>query len=614
MWHTLEKTKTAYAQWLHEDIADLIKLLNEKYQLGTLSQEDTKAFTRELQHFLQNTLIYVKITRIENNFIYCNPVQLTADGYILLEHPFLAQHWEFSTAIRHVESPEKFHVNDIVRVRYMANMNGPDSNDLLISLNLNSAKWVPLNLEQAFLKKGLIGKGFAISLEKKYDLPDSVEGLIADYILSKNTQFQHELKEQLKEQDDLLVEIEQRKKHVVEEKKALSEEEQFHYKTILKVKELLEEELDVEPLAATIPYERSTFFAHLQQLLYHNDEKSLIYEQKLLKAVFHSLQANIITILSGPSGTGKTSIIEGLSNCLDNVVTKVIPVQSSWTDTQDLLGYFHPTDKAFMPTPFMEALAEAALARNKDKVYIICLDEMNLAHIEYYFSEILSARESHNPTIQLYPEKHQKIAHYIFNDASSTAEQKINASELIHLYPAKFPIPQNVRFVGTLNMDHTVKPLSPKVIDRSFLVEINHLPTERKKVLRDALNEQPLQGKISYDYDQFVQAILQRDDYTSIIEDIEHICDVVSDFPNASLNSRGYKHLRQFLSFADDIEEAKQLIDMIILGKVLPRFEIKNKDLKDETLQQLNTHFNDYPYSLEKWQRMLKNNQTVHFW
>ena len=43
----------------------------------------------------------------------------------------------------------------------------------------------------------------------------------------------------------------------------------------------------------------------------------------------------------------------------------MIPVQSSWTDTQDLIGYFHPTDKTFVPTPFMEALAEASKNSNK---------------------------------------------------------------------------------------------------------------------------------------------------------------------------------------------------------------------------------------------------------
>lgn len=69
----------------------------------------------------------------------------------------------------------------------------------------------------------------------------------------------------------------------------------------------------------------------------------------------------------------------------------MIPVQSSWTDTQDLIGYFHPTDKTFVPTPFMEALAEAS--KNSNKLFLICLDEMNLAHVEYYFSELLSARE-----------------------------------------------------------------------------------------------------------------------------------------------------------------------------------------------------------------------------
>ncbi|WP_228711462.1 hypothetical protein [Raoultella planticola] len=55
-----------------------------------------------------------------------------------------------------------------------------------------------------------------------------------------------------------------------------------------------------------------------------------------------------------------------------------------------------------MATPFLEALIEAK--QNPDIPYFICLDEMNLARVEYYFADFLSKLEERNeqPTIQLY--------------------------------------------------------------------------------------------------------------------------------------------------------------------------------------------------------------------
>ena len=44
--------------------------------------------------------------------------------------------------------------------------------------------------------------------------------------------------------------------------------------------------------------------------------------------------------------------------------------------------------------------------------------------------------------------------------------------KFIEKYPARFEIPENIRFIGTMNIDHTTKIISPKVIDRSFIIEL----------------------------------------------------------------------------------------------------------------------------------------------
>ena len=83
-------------------------------------------------------------------------------------------------------------------------------------------------------------------------------------------------------------------------------------------------------------------------------------------------------------------------------VSKIIPVKPNWTSSEDLLGYYNPLEKKYLATPFLEALIEAK--QNPDIPYFICLDEMNLARVEYYFADFLSKLEERNeqPTIQLY--------------------------------------------------------------------------------------------------------------------------------------------------------------------------------------------------------------------
>src|SRR5690625_3672760 len=42
----------------------------------------------------------------------------------------------------------------------------------------------------------------------------------------------------------------------------------------------------------------------------------------------------------------------------------------------------------------------------------------------------------------------------------------------IQRYRWNIDIPKNVRFIGTMNNDGTVRPLSPKVVNRSFIIQL----------------------------------------------------------------------------------------------------------------------------------------------
>ena len=108
----------------------------------------------------------------------------------------------------------------------------------------------------------------------------------------------------------------------------------------------------------------------------------------------------------------------------------------------------------------MDLLLRAA--DDPEHAYILVLDEMNLARVEYYFSDFLSALESGEP-IQL-------MSPGVENELSTLEGDEI---------PALLEVPPNVSFIGTVNIDETTHAFSPKVLDRANVLEFGDVDIER---------------------------------------------------------------------------------------------------------------------------------------
>jgi AAA domain (dynein-related subfamily) len=125
--------------------------------------------------------------------------------------------------------------------------------------------------------------------------------------------------------------------------------------------------------------------------------KGFYYEQKEIINLYLSLKTKPFVILSGISGTGKTKIVqlfaESLGATADNGQFALIPVRPDWSDGSDLIGY-RDIKGDFQAGPFTKVLIEANKPENRDNPYFVLLDEMNLARVEYYFSDLLSVMES----------------------------------------------------------------------------------------------------------------------------------------------------------------------------------------------------------------------------
>ncbi len=139
--------------------------------------------------------------------------------------------------------------------------------------------------------------------------------------------------------------------------------------------------------------------------------------------------------------------------------TLLIPLGADWTDNTKILGYYNPLKKEYQSTPILDFILLAN--KNPDIPFFLILDEMNLSHVERYFSDFLSAMESGEP-IPLRKKQEDE-------------ETPI---------PEEILLPKNLFITGTVNIDETTYMFSPKVLDRANVIEFK---PEMNEVLNNLL-------------------------------------------------------------------------------------------------------------------------------
>ena len=183
----------------------------------------------------------------------------------------------------------------------------------------------------------------------------------------------------------------------------------------------------------------------------------LFYSTEDLRLFIAGLAASHLHVLEGISGTGKTSLPIAFARAVDGF-SPVIEVQAAWRDRLDLMGSYNAFDRRYYPTDFARALYQAATPGWRDTICLIVLDEMNLAHPEYYFADVLSAMESGKRRVEALPRA--------IGQASMLFDHR------------SVPFGDNVWFIGTANRDETTSSIADKTYDRASVMELpdRHLP------------------------------------------------------------------------------------------------------------------------------------------
>lgn len=203
------------------------------------------------------------------------------------------------------------------------------------------------------------------------------------------------------------------------------------------------------------------------------EESGLIFDDQLIKRFVASLCTKPFVICSGLSGSGKTKLAQAFAKwiSIDSSQYKIVPVGSDWTNREPLLGYPNALDNLEYIVPENGVLELMIRAKQNfedssvpTKPYFLILDEMNLSHVERYFSDFLSTMES-GDEIPL---------HTIVGERKGI--------------PQKIKLPTNLFIIGTVNIDETTYMFSPKVLDRANTIEfrlteadlLNYISSDKK--------------------------------------------------------------------------------------------------------------------------------------
>ena len=168
------------------------------------------------------------------------------------------------------------------------------------------------------------------------------------------------------------------------------------------------------------------------------------------------LSQGYITTFAGQPGTGKTSLcnilarVLGLINKNEGKRFNEINVENGWTSYKDYIGYYNPLVKSYEKSNVTVYDAMRLLSKENGKSgevppYIFLLDEANLSPIEHYWSPFLRACDN------------------FLDDGTSIS---LGGTE-------EWKLPKHVRFLATVNFDHTTEALSHRFLDRSWIITLD---------------------------------------------------------------------------------------------------------------------------------------------
>ena len=306
----------------------------------------------------------------------------------------------------------------------------------------------------------------------------------------------------------------------------------------------------------------------------------LVLPEERATACLAALIAKPFAIFTGLSGSGKTQLALKLGDWLGAAGTvrrhTVVAVRPDWTGPEALFGYedaLQPRSSDgraawHVPKP-LEFMLDAV--RDPDRPYLMILDEMNLAHVERYFSDYLSAAESREPIL---PNLEAELS-------AGQRSWRIRPGA-----PAYLPIPRNLWVIGTVNIDETTYMFSPKVLDRAFVFEFRVTTEElaaepQRPSDLSAADAAMLQSLIAIGRDDQWQESRPHSDREQLVRELQGVHALLA----ASGHEFGFRVMAESLRFAaiyygTGRDDKNEVLDLIAMQKLLPRLHGSRRQLE----------------------------------
>ena len=316
---------------------------------------------------------------------------------------------------------------------------------------------------------------------------------------------------------------------------------------------------------------------------------NLYYRIETIRQLFAGMATSKLIILEGISGTGKTSMAYALGKFF-SFDSAIIPVQPSWKDRSELLGYYNEFTKKFNESEFLRALYVTTYRKELD---VIVLDEMNLARIEYYFAEFLSVMEMRD------------AADWLIDLIPSMQE-----GDPQQLKDGKLLIPQNVIFFGTANNDDSTFTISDKVYDRAVSLFFDDKGRPFEAEHQESLQIPYTQLKSLYD-----EAVNQFPISDNMLDKFNQLDNFVIKKFKLAFGNRILKQLETFIPvFIACGGKETDGFDFIFTNKILKKFESLNIAFFKDELKELNNQLDklygkgNFPMAHRYIEDLIKNN------
>ncbi|MBY6114266.1 chromosome segregation ATPase-like protein [Mameliella alba] len=308
--------------------------------------------------------------------------------------------------------------------------------------------------------------------------------------------------------------------------------------------------------------------------------KGLDYPARTVRAFHTAMKTNETTqmaVLAGISGTGKSQLPRQYAAGM-GIGFLQVPVQPRWDSPQDLMGFYNYIESKFRPTDMARALWAMDEIHNpeavKDRMMMILLDEMNLARVEYYFSDFLSRLES-RPRLQAIDDENER------KDAEIELEIP-NMENPPRIFPG-----YNLLFAGTMNEDESTQSLSDKVVDRA-----NILRFAAPKKIKDGHVEGDVARPLALSrktWAGWVRSTAEAEKDMKVVQSVETMVDLMKDFKRPFGHRLG-RAIMAYVANYPQVEGARlpqeALADQVEM-RLLPKLRGVEVDAASETFSRL---------------------------